>query len=148
VLEYFDFNATKQGRITHLRPNGDGDDAEPERQCILPQVVRPQGVLVLWYTRRRQAKLGATSDGERLFKKWFVYRFVPEMNRKFIPNAEPINTFDFTVGVDFHYNRAKGKITFCHESSTNKFSIADNDLQGQGLAPKEFPCAHRSYIKR
>jgi hypothetical protein len=75
-----------------------------------------------------------------LFKKWFV----PEMNRKFILNAEPINTFDFTVGVDFHNNKAKGKIILCHESSINKF-IADNDLQG--LAPKEFPCTRELYKK-
>jgi hypothetical protein len=66
---------------------------------------------------------------------------------KWVLNRYPgtgINTFDFTVGVDFHYNKAKGKIALCHESSTNKF-IADNDLQG--LAPKEFPCTPELYKK-
>jgi hypothetical protein len=95
--------------------------------------------MCLFFGTHVDDKLGATSDGERLFKKWFV----PEMNRKFIPNAEPIHTFDFTAGVDFHY-KAKGKITPCHESSINKF-IADNDLQG--LAPTEFPCTPELYKK-
>jgi hypothetical protein len=78
-------------------------------------------------------KLGATSDGERLFTKWFV----PEMNRRFILNAEPLNNFDFAVRVNFEYDKRKGEITLSHESSINKF-LADNDLDG--LAPKEFPC--------
>jgi hypothetical protein len=57
------------------------------------------------------------------------------MNRKFILNAEPINTFDFTAGVDFHYNKAKGKITLCHKSSINKF-IADNRQRLAGAGTK------------
>ena len=93
---------------------------------------------VLFFGTYVDDKLGATSDGERLFKKWFV----PEMNKKFILNAEPLNEFDFTVGVDFNYDKAKGVITLSHESSINKF-ITDNDLQS--LQPKEFPCTPELY---
>ena len=133
ALEYF--NATKDHSCD---PNG----------MAMMQSERDSAFFLKWFDRKEclffgthvDDKIGATSDGERLFKKWFV----PEMNRKFILNAEPINTFDFTVGVDFHYNKAKGKITLCHESSINKF-IADNDLQG--LAPKEFPCTPELYKK-
>jgi hypothetical protein len=133
ALEYFD--ATKDQVCD---PNG----------MAMMQSQRDSAFFLKWFDRKEclffgthvDDKLGATSDGERLFKKWFV----PEMNRKFILNAEPLNTFDFTVGVDFHYNKTKGKITLCHESSINKF-IADNDLQG--LAPKEFPCTPELYKK-
>jgi hypothetical protein len=64
------------------------------------------------------------------------------MNTKFILNPEPINTFDFAVGVDFHYDKAKGEIVLHHESAINKF-LSDNDLQA--LAPKEFPCTPELY---
>jgi hypothetical protein len=95
---------------------------------------------VLFFGTHVDDKLGATSDGERLFTKWFVL----EMNRRFILNAEPLNDFDYTVGVNFHYDKRKGEIMLGHETSINKF-LADNDLDG--LAPKQFPCTPDLYKK-
>jgi hypothetical protein len=77
------------------------------------QSQRGSAFFLKWFDRKEclffgthdDDKLGATSDGERLFKKCFVL----EMNRKFILNAEPINTSDFTVGVDFSLHQGYGQ---------------------------------------
>jgi hypothetical protein len=75
------------------------------------QSQRDSAFFLKWFDRKEclffgthvDDKLGATSDAKRLFTKWFVL----EMNKKFILNPEPINNFDFTAGVGFHYDKAK-----------------------------------------
>jgi hypothetical protein len=133
ALEYF--NATKE----HV--------CDPQGMAMM-QSSRDPAFFIRWFDRKDvlffgthvDDKIGATSQGERLYNKWFL----PEMNKKFILNGEPLNDFNFTVGVDFHYDKPNGTIYLSHESSINQF-MEDNDLQG--LAPKEFPCTPELYKK-
>jgi hypothetical protein len=58
---------------------------------------------------------------DTLFTRWFI----PSMNEKFITRA--VDDVSFALGANIDYDKAKGVLTFSHETAITTF-LADNHL--------------------